>query len=659
MLERITHIKGVGLLHDANGDNFKFDKATLIYADNGRGKTTLASILRSISTGDTTLITNRKTIDGVLSQNIVMQFGSGHKVNFDNDIWSEKRPELIVFDSDFIDRNVHSGGSVNTEHRKNLLEFVLGESAVAAQVEEEKATLSSKIAKDELEKITAALSGHHLGKTLLEFENLQKIEDVDTKIIEQNTHITEAQNAASILSKALSQVIVEPTLDIEGLFSTLAFSLPNIHADAEKTVKQHIVTLGGKSSEIWLSQGQQFNDKDTCPYCGQDTSESNLIRAYQTHFNAAYNELKTKVTSIFDTISNDTVNIVENFAKALKITSAQALAWNEHIEIPPIIFEVDTTSAVLAQLRELLINLLNKKISSPAELVGNEEEKGEAFKLWSQIISQMQQVNLQIKAIIDNITTYKTKLTSYNIITLDRDLKLLQLTKIRHESTVSELFSRLTIARNKLIQEEKSKETARAKLKSSMTTTVGKYQESINGLLRKFGASFAIEGMETNFRGKAPRSDYMLSLRGKNVDVEGQSPSFATALSDGDKRTLAFAFFIASTLADHDLSKRVVVIDDPMCSLDLNRKQHTKNVLCEIYSKAEQLIILAHDKHFLNGLKKTLHNTTKSLKIDLKLKEYQLTTIANNYTNFAAIDIEKECESSGTSQTPCQIPFLS
>ena len=123
MLERIKHIKGVGLLHDANGDNFKFEKATLIYADNGRGKTTLASILRSISTGDTTLITDRKTIDGVLSQSIAMHFGSGHKVNFDNDTWSEKRPELIVFDSDFIDRNVHSGGSVNTEHRKNLLEF--------------------------------------------------------------------------------------------------------------------------------------------------------------------------------------------------------------------------------------------------------------------------------------------------------------------------------------------------------------------------------------------------------------------------------------------------------------------------------------------------------------------------------------------------------
>ena len=47
MLERIEQIQGVGLLHDANGKPFKWQKATLIYADNGRGKSTVASVLRS------------------------------------------------------------------------------------------------------------------------------------------------------------------------------------------------------------------------------------------------------------------------------------------------------------------------------------------------------------------------------------------------------------------------------------------------------------------------------------------------------------------------------------------------------------------------------------------------------------------------------------
>lgn len=44
MLERISEIQGVGLLHQANGKPFTCKSATLIYADNGRGKSTLSVI---------------------------------------------------------------------------------------------------------------------------------------------------------------------------------------------------------------------------------------------------------------------------------------------------------------------------------------------------------------------------------------------------------------------------------------------------------------------------------------------------------------------------------------------------------------------------------------------------------------------------------------
>lgn len=71
---------------------------------------------------------------GTLPPKVVLQFGSGHKVSFENSTWSEQRPELLVYDADFIGRNVHSGGAVNTDHRKNFLEFALGEAAVVARV---------------------------------------------------------------------------------------------------------------------------------------------------------------------------------------------------------------------------------------------------------------------------------------------------------------------------------------------------------------------------------------------------------------------------------------------------------------------------------------------------------------------------------------------
>ena len=133
MIERISDVQGIGLLNQANGKPYTLKKSTFLYADNGRGKSTLASIFQSLSTGDASAILSRKTVDGTVAQRVSLQFNSGHKVEFDKGKWSELRPEIHVFDVGFIDRNVYSGGSVNTDHRKNLLEFALGEPAVAAR----------------------------------------------------------------------------------------------------------------------------------------------------------------------------------------------------------------------------------------------------------------------------------------------------------------------------------------------------------------------------------------------------------------------------------------------------------------------------------------------------------------------------------------------
>ena len=98
MLERIAEIRGVGLLYQANGKPHTFQKATLIYADNGRGKSTLATVLRSVSNGDVSLIADRKTIDGTAAPKVVLHFNSGHKVSFDAGAWSEQRPEVLASD---------------------------------------------------------------------------------------------------------------------------------------------------------------------------------------------------------------------------------------------------------------------------------------------------------------------------------------------------------------------------------------------------------------------------------------------------------------------------------------------------------------------------------------------------------------------------------
>ena len=121
----------------------------------------------------------------------------------------------------------------------------------------------------------------------------------------------------------------------------------------------------------------------------------------------------------------------------------------------------------------------------------------------------------------------------------------------------------------------------------------------------------------------------------------GRLKSIVQALSEGDKRTLAFAFFIASTMADPKLATRIVVIDDPMCSLDVNRKHHTRTILKKIHATAKQLFVLAHDIYFIRDLRDVLHKEDKATLI----ASFQLNLAANEYTGFASLDIDKECES--------------
>lgn len=646
MLERIEEIQGIGLLHQANGKPYTCQKATLVYADNGRGKSTLATIFRSTATGSPALIAAWKTVDGTLHPKVVLQFGNGHKVSFENGAWSEQRSELLVFDADFIGRNVHSGGAVSTDHRKNLLEFALGEAAVAARAAVDKATSESKTATDKVQNFVGQISGYHSNLTLAQFEKLPQVSDIATKVADLQKRLIAASNVAAIQAKSIPRVLPEPSFDIDALFEGLGLSLKDVHADAEKLVKQHIAKLGGKGAEIWLSQGRQFGNGNACPFCDQDISSNDLVSAYQTHFNAAYGDLKTRVAALQSTVMTGTAaNVIDTFTQSVGVAVAQATAWAEHVTTQAISFDVDAARVALAAFREFVADLARRKNAAPAEPLGTAEEKTKAVALWEQVLIPVRAANAAINLAEELISGYKGKLSSDSVPLLQQQIQQLQATKARYEPKVVELLGQLAAARKTVEVADNGKRTARDNLDGLMKTTLSKYQTSINTRLKHFGASFSIKGMSANFRGNAPRSEYALLLRGRDVALEGGPPSFATALSEGDKRTLAFAFFIASTLEDPKLATRTVVIDDPMCSLDLNRRHHTRVVLKKLHSRAAQLIVLAHDAYFLRDLRDALRKEDKAAPVAI----FQLAAAPNNYTNFEPLDIDRECESSYSS----------
>jgi len=642
MLERVEEIKGIGLLHDAKGALFKWRKSTIIYGDNGRGKSTLATILRSVATSDSAAIAARKTIGGTLQPSVVLQFGSGHKVTFSANQWSEARPEFSVFDADFVEKNVHSGGEVNTGHRKNLLQFALGAKAVSARIDEEAATDAAREAASQVQKIVDQLEGHHEGMSFAEFRDLPAVPDAASQIDGIAKRMVMVKGTASLLRRTVPGVVRVPELQPASLFTVFRTTIESVQDDAETTLRAHIERMGMQRGIGWLNQGLTFEHGDVCPYCGQSTKDLDLIKAYRTHFNAAYADLRARVARLDDEIlgaTND--HVVTSFAERVETTLAIASAWSDHATVPQIRFESVAALEKLRELRTILLKLVEEKRSSLTSACGDEADEQRVGALWADILDMMQETNFSINNAIGEIEKFRESLIEEDPLDLMRKEARLRLATRRYSPTVVSLLADLVVASAAQATAESAKAEARAALDALMRQTLCDYERSINLLLTKFGASFQIEKMDANFRGGSPRSEYGLALRGVSVPLEGGPPSFSTTLSEGDKRTLAFAFFVASTLADDQLSNRIIVVDDPMCSLDLNRKHHTRTVLKMIRDKAEQLVVLAHDIYFV-----------RDLKADLILKDqpnsvatFRLRHESEGYTKFDAINLEKECQS--------------
>ena len=157
MLKSLQLLRNIGQFDSVDGAaTIPLARLTLVYAENGRGKTTFAAVLRSLATGDPIPITERRRLAAQHPPHVVLDCDGGppHAI-FENGAWNRTLPDIVVFDDLFVDRNVYSGLTVDADHRQNLHEFVLGTQGVTlnrqlqksiVRIEEHNTTLSAKAA---------------------------------------------------------------------------------------------------------------------------------------------------------------------------------------------------------------------------------------------------------------------------------------------------------------------------------------------------------------------------------------------------------------------------------------------------------------------------------------------------------------------------------
>ncbi len=373
---------------------------------------------------------------------------------------------------------------------------------------------------------------------------------------------------------------------LESLFS---FDIDKEAGQVSKEIKEHISKVGREFIEKGIELQKEMPD-NACPFCRQEIT-NNIIQAYTSYFNKSieqFNQDSLEVSGILKKILEqwNIMEILQSFERFEPFMKKDFSTNKESLE------------NALEQIK-VLLEKLQKEVDKK-EGAENKEKFQEIDKKLSENYEKLQKCVGETRNILKQKKEQKEKLEK-----LKTELKEARIKKAKHDSYDS----------------QKSKEEAKRKL-----SILDRGHERLNRLLEKIDKKLKelydqkrpdIETINNYLKAlNLPKysldKDYRIVL---NSDALENSEA-KIILSDGEKTTLAFAYFLVRLklfYKKENLKKLVVVIDDPISSLDEQRIYNTTCLVAKINQELAreklsnekekaQVFVLTHNHTFMARL---------------------------------------------------------
>jgi wobble nucleotide-excising tRNase len=669
MIHKIERLISVGKFgnYQATGD-VAFRKLTLFYADNGSGKTTVSSVFRSLAENDPTRILKRRTISSTIPQEVsIIQRPIGSTTNvthsFNSNSWHTRYSNIEVFDIHFVDENIYSGCSFNEEHKKQLHQFVIGAQSVLIQQQidqnkTDKAT--SKSTQQNLEnQIVLGVANGMLQSMITQFLNISanSAQNIDVKISAAETALTNASANAVIQTLELltNQASINAGINFDVLQTDLQTDIQGLQDVAlQQLFDAHCTELeshGITDAKTWINMGFQYHSAQLlasepldCPFCKQSLSNPlDLITAYTAIFNTVFNDYIAGLNAHLETLNNLNLEVeIQRILNQSTSNAAKITSWNTHLTngaTTPATTIIDDPQLLRDGLTNL-IALVKQKIANPSQTA--DISNLTAFK------SLLQSTNLKITTHNADVSTYNTAINTFRagiqtVVQAQNSLNELKRIKRRFDPTISTLCTQLKGERQNLKTLEGAYTILSQQQQSAAQTFFTTYKDKINHYLQTvFKTPFLIDNVvHIAPQGRATQNkiNYRLTLNGQEISFDPTRDNNAKdCLSEGDKSTIALAFFLSKLDIDPNKSDKVLIFDDPLSSFDSNRRMYTVQLIQNLLPQIKQVIVLSHNEHFLYELfklvaagdKKTLRIYQNYVTGHSAIEEFDLKKLVEN-----------------------------
>lgn len=639
MIHKIERLISIGKFKNylATGD-VAFKKLTLFYGDNGSGKTTLTSILRSLTQNNREIIERRRSINQSTAQSaqIIQRNTSGdtsHSYNATS-AWSSVFDDIEIFDIHFVNDNIYSGFDFNDEHKKQLHQFVIGAQGIAIQqqIELNKTNkTASRQAQATIERQIIQQVGNNMAAELITaFLDIPVANstNIDQLITTAETVLTSARANSTIqtLEQLSSLPQVNSRISFEDLLTDLQTTSESIQDSILQTLfSDHCEDLsanGIAGPETWLKTGFTYiqNRREAitsenpselrCPFCQQTLDDTiDIVKAYTIRFNDEFNALVQRIEVHLAATQNFNLELsIESHNSVNQANIGRINSWAPHLpnSVQNPVYNFTTDYATLKTQYDLLVETLGQKLQNPSIAV--------PATSCSDFQASLQSINANVLTYNQIVSGYNTAIATFrgsiqSVQNAQHEVGRLKRIKQRFEANIVTLCAQLSTERQNLRNLETAYPLLVQQQETAATTFFNSYKTRINHYLGTvFKTLFRIDDVvHVPPRGMATQSKigYKLTIDGNDISFDSsQSNNAKDCLSEGDRSTIALAFFLSKLDIDPNLSNRVLVFDDPLSSFDSNRRMYTVQLIKDLFPRIKQVVVLSHNEYFLHDLSK-------------------------------------------------------